>query len=56
MGTLNDRLVISFGSPDGSDDALSISGLQRNVSEVLLEVEVDVAVLEVVVVHLDAAR
>ena len=53
--SLDHRLVISFGLPDGGDDALGIGGLQRDVSEVLLQTEVDVAVLEVVVVHLDAA-
>ena len=55
MSSLNHRLVISFGSLDGGDDALGIGGLQWDVSEVLLEAEVDVAVLEVVIVHLDAA-
>ena len=55
MSSLNHRLVISFGSLDGGDDAVGIGGLQRDVSEVLLKTEVDVAVLEVVVVHLDAA-
>ena len=53
--SLDHRLVISFGLPDGGDDALGIGGLQRDVSEVLLQTEVDVAVLEVVIVHLDAA-
>ena len=55
VSTLNYSLVISFGPLDGGDDALGIGGLQRDVSEVLLQAEVDVAVLEVVVVHLDAA-
>ena len=55
MSSLNHRLVISFGSLDGGNDALGIGGLQRDVSKVLLQTEVDVAVLEVVVVHLDAA-
>ena len=55
MSSLDYRLVISFGSLDGGDDALGIGGLQWDVSEVLLEAEVDVAVLEVVIVHLDAA-
>ena len=55
VSPLDHRLIISFGSIDGGDDVLGIGGLQGDVSEVLLQTEVDVAVLEVVVVHLDAA-
>ena len=50
---LNLVLIVRLRLVDRSDNAFSIGALQWNARELLLETEVNVAVLEVVIVDLD---
>ena len=50
---LDRLLVVSFSFIDRSDDVLGVGSSKRDVCEILLECELDVACLEVVVVDLD---
>lgn len=53
MTALNLVLIVRLRLVDRSDNAFSIGALQWNARELLLETEVNVAVLEVVIVDLD---
>ena len=55
MHPLNLSLVVGLGLVDCSDDAICIGVLQWNSSELFLETKVDVAILKVVIVNLDAS-
>ena len=49
------HLVRSFSSIDGGDDVFAVGCLQGDVGELLVQGELDVALLEVVVVDVDPA-
>lgn len=53
MHPLDVLLILCFSSVDRCDDAISVSVFQRDVLEVFVKAEVDVAMLKVVIVDLD---